>query len=274
MRSARGTVARAESERRDGLRAAHFEDVRHAQHRRHAQDLVHRFGRRDADIGNARHLRRNHGHHHRRGQRIASRGHVRRHGIERPHDLPRAQSGAQLARPFARHLPLRVRADVGRRRFDRRRGTPAPAASRPRADRPPQRARWARESIELARVFEKRFIAAAAHGFENRAHHFFGFVEPRRFALQQRADVFALNDADHSTILLSGYSTMPCPPACFKRGNDVAHRGFIENRIHRQPLFVAEVRNGGALQRRQNGEHLLPDRSCARSASAPLCPAR
>ena len=67
-----------------------------------------------------------------------------------------------------------------------------------------------RESIELARVFEKRSIAAAAHVFENRAHRFLGFVEPSRFARQQRADVFALNDADHSTILLSGYSTMPC----------------------------------------------------------------
>ena len=34
------------------------------------------------------------------------------------------------------------------------------------------------QRIELARIFEKRFIAACVHALQNRPHHFLGLGEP------------------------------------------------------------------------------------------------
>ncbi len=101
-------------------------------------------------------------------------------------------------------------------------------------------------------------------------------ASPSRAALRasSAADIFAFEDANHSTILFSGYSTMPCAARLLQPRNDVAHGGFVQNGVHRQPLLVAEVRNGGPLQRGQHAPAPPPGRSCARSASARLCPAR
>src|SRR5207302_1825181 len=65
------------------------------------------------------------------------------------------------------------------------------------------------EPVELARVLHQRAIAALAHGLQDRTHDRFRFRKPRGFARQQTADIFALEYSNHSTILLSGYSTMP-----------------------------------------------------------------
>ena len=47
-------------------------------------------------------------------------------------------------------------------------------------------------------------------------------------------------------------------PAClFEARNDSAHRGFIQNRVHRQPVPVAQVRDRGLLERGQYFEHGL-----------------
>ena len=68
IQSARGTAG-AEGKRRDRLRAAHLEDLVHAERRRRAVYLRDRPGASDTDRRHARDLRRNHRHHHRTRQR-------------------------------------------------------------------------------------------------------------------------------------------------------------------------------------------------------------
>src|SRR5208283_2577724 len=82
--------------------------------------------------------------------------------------------------------------------------------------------------VELAGVFEQRAVATLADRVENRADDLFGLVHARGAAAQQAGSGGAFHDAyhqlsltgtgPHSTILLSGYSTMPCAPASFRRG--------------------------------------------------------
>src|SRR5207249_1272209 len=136
--------------------------------------------------------------------------------IERAHDLADSEAAPQFALPLLRHLANRKGAYVLRGGFHSR------SESRVEFNRCDLARRHAdrvsRKPIEFARVLDERTIAALAHVIENRADHRLGFSEPRRPAFQQPADVFGLDYSDHSTILLSGYSTMPCPPACFSRG--------------------------------------------------------
>ena len=106
--------ASAVGEGRDGLRAAHFENVLHAEQVGRAEDFGHGTRRRHTNGGDAGDLRGNDGHQQRGGQGIAARGNVGGHGVERTHDLSEAQSGAHLARPFPRHLAFGVGADVAR----------------------------------------------------------------------------------------------------------------------------------------------------------------
>ena len=76
------------------------------------------------------------------------------------------------------------------------------------------------------------------------------------------------------TILFSGYSTMPCAPAFFSRGMMSRTVDLVEDGVDRQPLLVAEVRDGRPLQGGQDGQHGREVAPCAHSASARLCPAR
>src|SRR4029077_9324561 len=64
---------------------------------------------------------------------------------------------------------------------------------------------------------------------QNGPHHGLGFGESGRLARQQAADLIAFEYADHSTILLSGYSTIPSPPARFKRG--IMSRTVVSSRM-------------------------------------------
>ncbi len=249
--------ARAVGEGRDGLRAAHLENVR-ARPSSAAVPKTSRTG-----------LRRGHAD-------VAA----------RPPPAPEspsssgwkaADSGRRECRPppyraAARSVPAAcrrltgasIRAASGVRRIARMlaaavstaaRNSGASAASRARAVPSPARARSCAPARRTGARTPAAPIAALAHGLENRPHHRFGLGQARGLARQQAADLFAFENADHRTILFSGYSTMPSPPACFSRGNDVAHRGFVQNRVHRQPLLVAQVRNGGPLQRRQHRQH-------------------
>ena len=190
----------------------------------------------------------------------------------------RARSpGPHFAQPFRGQLHLRrnarmLAAAVSTARAELRREMPSRGR---RSSASATRTALRVEPVELARVFEQRLVAALAHGFENRPHHGFGFGQ--RAALRRRAGApicGAVQNADHITILFSGYSTIPCAARLLQPRNDIAHRGFIENGVHRQPFLVAQVRNGGPLQRRQHAPARPSDCPCARSASAPPCPAR
>ena len=212
------------------------------------------FGRRDADVRHARHLRRDHGHHQRRGQRIAAR---------RECTPPRCRAAARSGRgaapgriccdPLARHLQFGVArilaaavvdgvAELRRQlargslqlRFRHAHATCASKPSNLRAYSSSARSPRLRTASRIGRT--------TASASANRAAR----------ARQQAADVFAFEDPDHRTILFSGYSTIPCAARLLQPRNDVAHRGFIENGVHRQPLLVAQVRDGRPLQRRQH----------------------
>ena len=74
--------------------------------------------------------------------------------------------------------------------------------------------------------------------------------------VRERAKVRALASSSHapsySTTLFSGYSTMPVALRRLKPRNHVTRRALIHNRVHRNPLRVAQLRNGRRIQRRQN----------------------
>src|SRR5262249_46512423 len=76
----------------------------------------------------------------------------------------------------------------------------------------------AREAVELARVFHQGTVAAFPHTLEDRMHYRLCFGQTRGPPLQQAADIPGLENSDPSTILFSGSSTIPCPPACLSRG--------------------------------------------------------
>jgi len=75
-----GDGARAEGEGRDGVRAAHLEDVRNAEHGCHAVDGHHGLGRATTMRGTPATCAGSR-HHQRGGQRIAAGGNVGRHGV-------------------------------------------------------------------------------------------------------------------------------------------------------------------------------------------------
>src|SRR5262249_51179885 len=84
--------------------------------------------------------------------------------------------------------------------------------------------------IELARIFEQRFVAASANVFKNRCDDALGFVQAVRLARDQRAGFIVTNNSNHYiTILFNGYSTMPCAPASFRRG--MMERTVLSSRI-------------------------------------------
>ena len=60
--------------------------------------------------------------------------------------------------------------------------------------------------------------------------------------------------AVYITILLSGYSTMPCAPASLRRGMISRTTRLVEDGVDGEPAFVAQVRDRGLAQRRQDGE--------------------
>ena len=59
----------------------------------------------------------------------------------------------------------------------------------------------------------------------------------------------------HSTILLSGYSTMPWRARGLEPRDQIADRALLDDRVDRDPLVVAQRRDRRPLQRRQQREH-------------------
>ena len=161
----------------------------------------------------------------------------------------------RLRGPLARHLALGVGADVGGGGLDGGAEVRRQSLARGAQFGLRHADALALEAIELARVFDEGAIAALTDGVENGPHHGLGFGESGRLARQQAADLFAFEYADHSTILLSGYSTIPSPPACFKRG--MMSRTVVSSRMvltasHSSSLRCEMV---GRLRAGQHGEH-------------------
>ena len=156
------------------------------------------FGQATQMFWHARDLRRNGGHDQRRGQRVAARRDVRADGVERAHDLAELGGRARSCRYVARQLLFGEAADIGRRRLRRRqRNSGVRRSAAAASSRTGTRTDLRFEAVELARVFEERFVAALADGFEDRAHGGFGFGEARRAAGEQPADSFEFENADH-----------------------------------------------------------------------------
>ena len=65
------------------------------------------------------------------------------------------------------------------------------------------------------------------------------------------------HDAHHSTILFSGYSTMPCACAAFSRGNQVPHHVLVHDGVDGHPVGVRKRRDGRILERRQRTQHAV-----------------
>src|SRR5579872_1063981 len=214
---------RAVRRRRDGLRAAHLKKIADSHQARRSQNLRHRPRASRADAPDACHLRRNRRHHEGRRQRILAAGNVRRYRIERPHNLAQAQTRCRFLRPLPRHLQFRERPNIRRSRLHRR----AKLRRKFPTGRRQQTLRHANalafEAVEFPRVGNQRLIPALPHRFQYRAHVRLGLVQSRRAPRQQPAHLSRLENSNHATstyitILFNGYSTIPCPPACFRRG--------------------------------------------------------
>src|SRR3984957_15059268 len=86
------------------------------------------------------------------------------------------------------------------------------------------------EAVVLARVFEQRPIAAFANVFDDRRDDTLGLFESHRFTRDQPRSILVIENPNHHiTILLSGYSTMPCAPASLRRG--IIVRTVVSSRI-------------------------------------------
>ncbi len=119
------------------------------------------------------------------------------------------------------------------------------------------------EVIELTREFEQPFVAACAHGFEDRAHHFLSCGEPGFPPGQNAAHVFRFENSDHFVLVKSPVARPPAlhdylvqrvfddtlAARLLEARNDRAHRRFVQDGIDGQPLSITQMRDGGALQR-------------------------
>ena len=83
----------------------------------------------------------------------------------------------------------------------------------------------------------------------------------------------ASSRAPTSTILLSGYSTMPCARAAFSRGIRSRDGALLDDRVHGDPRVVAQCRKSSAAAEPAGAPARRPDPPGARSASARRGPA-
>src|SRR6185437_7707667 len=209
-----------ESKRRNGLRSAHAEDVPHIQKSRHGKNFGAGMRRGNADGFDTSHLSGDDGHQQRRWQRIAARRNVRAHRIERANDLSEAASIGKRYRRFGRQLAARILANIDGGGFKRG----AKLGDRAALGAGKLRVRYkdgrGLERIELPGIFKQRLIAALFHVFKNRRDHFFGFGKPHRFSRDELPGLRKIDNPQHGyiTILFSGYSTIPWPPASLRRG--------------------------------------------------------
>ena len=65
---------------------------------------------------------------------------------------------------------------------------------------------------------------------------------------------------------------MPWPPAALSLRNQVAHRALLDDRVHRDPLVVAQRRDRRPLQRRQQREDRRRDRRARTFSISPTRP--
>src|SRR5260370_32060893 len=76
------------------------------------------------------------------------------------------------------------------------------------------------ESVKLAGVFENSFIASLTNRIQDGCEYLLGFGHPNGLARDKLLGVIERENSQHGqiTILFSGYSTIPCPPASLRRG--------------------------------------------------------
>src|SRR5262249_57065006 len=173
---------------------------------------------------------------------MASCRHVAAHAVERGDALLDRHARRRARLPGPGQLSPRHAPDVARGRGDR--GADVGAQPRPRvAHLLARHLDGDREVVELLRVPEQRPVALAPDGRHDPRHAALDFrVAPRR-PIQQRADrpfVAPLENAHrHITILLSGYSTIPCALAFFSRG--------IRSRTLRSSMMVFTATQSSSL---------------------------
>ena len=105
------------------------------------------------------------------------------------------------------------------------------------------------ETVELARIFEDRFIAAMAYSIEDGCDGVFGFGKPDGFSREEALGLIERDDTQHDShhdLVQRIFDDALCTRFLEAR-DDGAHGGLIENRVYRQPVFIAEMRNGGLL---------------------------
>jgi len=130
------------------------------------------------------------------------------------------------------------------------------------------------KAVELARVLDDRGVAALADRIEDRRDRSLRFRQPHGFAGDEILGLARFEYSDHriqylwSRRLACGglpaalhYNLVqrilhnPLRPRLLQPRDDVSHRALIEDRIHRHPFGIAELRNRGLLERRQHTQH-------------------
>jgi hypothetical protein len=204
------------------LRAADVRDFLDAEQIRRGEQRRVGLGTRNDDAADASNLSGNRRHQQRRNQRKTAARNVTANRFERLDALADAHSGLDDNAPGAGPLLFGNAADVPRGMLEchaqlarnlLRGGAAVPRAYPQRLGRKPQ-------MVQPANPAQKRSVAAAPHAGNNACGHQLG----RRVTAMARAQEFAgssageFDDAHQSTILLSGYSTIPCAFAALSRG--------------------------------------------------------
>ncbi len=196
------------------------------------------------DLAHAGDPRRHGGHQQRRGQRKAAARHVAADALERldalldrsPPSPPRGRRASGSAAPRHARCSSRPSRWPAARRRRTLRGLGDSISSRLTSI-------GSAQAVELLREPQQRLVAARAHPLHDardlplERHGRSIAVASRTRVLASRALVAGVDDLHeldpiddevrrsvYSTILLSGYSTMPCAPAALSFGIRVAHR--------------------------------------------------
>src|SRR5579883_2254778 len=215
---------RAVGECRNGLRAAQTENLSDAQKVGSGDHCRGGSGGSDDDFPNAGLLRRNHAHEDRGGQGKTPAGHVAGDALQRPDDLSHFHSGARSVHPSARQLAARRGSDISgslpHRRHEIFSHFPASFLDFLRAHHESLATQV--HAVEFLRQANQGAIAAAPYIFQNAPRGSLGEGLLGAPGFKQPGESLRIAASEnwnhHITILLRGYSTIPCALAAFRRG--------------------------------------------------------
>ena len=246
-------------------------ELRHAEQCCGGQRLGCGTRRADHDARNSCDLRGDHGHQQRRRQWITSSRHVAADGVNWPDDLSDLQAGLNFAGELLRFLPFGELADVLRGGFEGMTQIGRDRGERGRQFLFAHAKRSLRcESVPFLGEASKSGIALRSDILNYATDGAFGFRGKEQAAVGELRDLArncAVSNYSYArhyiTTLFSGYSTIPCAFAAFRRGmisRAVVSSMMVFTATHCSPLSAASSEMVGRFNAGRTA--ITPARSC------------